>query len=302
MFRKITVFLTLLSMVAVMISGAALNAGATVSSFQSSESTESVQTEVTSDLPETTVGTTLPPLQQPMYTMYFETWYGEGESTVTINANIFYPGYGAFEYIMARRDNAKLDPSDYTYTQIDGSFTLTLSEEFLKTYPPEYTEWFTLYFNNVRMNVQLNIRVNDKIYTFKTWSGSGNASVRVEAALWDSPLTLNGTAIHRSNFTVDYSDSDNIWEYTVTLKEKYLKTLPDGNYRFVIMTAYESGYHAYFKEGEMRVYLDLTVDRTAARTLSASPKTGDENGITAVWVILFQSAVGAALLRKKRKL
>ncbi len=116
---------------------------------------------------------------------------------------------------------------------------------------------------------------------FGTWSGSGTATVRVEAQRGSFlRLMLNGAEVSAASYTVTEGST------IITLREGYLKTLKNGTYIF----------RAEFTGG----YADLTLSVNVKH--DSIPKTGD-SGNALLWLIASAlPAIGLiALLWRKRR-
>lgn len=120
---------------------------------------------------------------------------------------------------------------------------------------------------------------------FSTFTGSGDVSVRIDAAK-DKFVRLlnNGQVVDPQNYTVQSGST------IITLKESYLKTLGNGTHQFV----------AEFTDGTAALSLHVNAPSESG---VKSPQTG-ENGNYVLWILLGSASLAAAgvlaFVRKRR--
>lgn len=172
----------------------------------------------------------------------FEPWTGSGTVSVSIGddyltKDLDIVSFDEFEELRYESDDETLD---YTVSELNGNTIITINEDYLKTLD-DGTYYLEAEFSRAIIPLKLfiiknKVELKDFYFNFDASDGNGSAQVKLsndsvpftfESALFNS-LKYCGKEVESSNYSV--SQFMNI--LYITLKEEYVKTLPDGVHYF----------------------------------------------------------------------
>lgn len=170
--------------------------------------------------------------------LLFTTWQGSGASSVSIGDDFLTQGsgvakYNEFEYLQFEKN--KISNDNYSILEKDGNTIITLGENYLKTLK-DGTYLFEAVFARAIIPIKLHvvtqkIDMTDAYFSFATWTGKGNAEVLLDSQTFSytfyselfNQLEYKGKKVEESDYTIS-----NMMNTTkITIKEQYLKTLPE---------------------------------------------------------------------------
>lgn len=171
--------------------------------------------------------------------LLFNTWQGNGTSSVSIGDDFLTQGsgiakYNEFEYLQFEKN--KISNDNYLILEKDGNTIITLEENYLKTLK-DGTYLFKAVFARTIIPIKLHvvthkIDMKDAYFSFATWTGKGDAEVLLDSQTFSytfhrelfNQLEYKGKKVEETDYTIS-----NMMNTTkITIKEQYLKTLPEG--------------------------------------------------------------------------
>lgn len=165
--------------------------------------------------------------------------------------------YNNFEEL--QYDGKTFDNINYFVTEVDGNTVITLREEYLKTLI-DGAYLFKAVFSDVIIPIKLHVvtykhYITETYFDFISWPGEGDAQVDFKIDTFPfvfygelfNELQYNGKKVDASNYY--YIGFGQITKFI--LKEKYLKTLPEGEHYFV----------ADFKNVNVKLRLKIGIDK-----------------------------------------
>lgn len=207
--------------------------------------------------------------------LMFGTWNGNGNATVTIGNDYLTKGsdvakYNEFEYLECNKNT--VSNSQFSVAEQKGNVVISLNESYLKSLQDgmySFKAVFAKAIIPIRLYVVTHkIDFKDASFSFSKWNGSGNAEALLESNTFShtfyadlfNQLTYKGIKVDESNYTV--STISDVMK--ITLKEEYVKTLPEG----------ESYFTAEFSDSSVMIKLTkpISVKINKTRNVKATLK------------------------------
>jgi len=241
-----------------------------------------------------------PKAQIPDAWWAFETWTGNGTSSVTLGNFI------NFEELLHSDDwryGEKVESFNYTVEEVNGNTTITLKEEYLKTMDDEaflFSAVFETHIVPLILHVTTQkITIDNELFDFGTWTGDGNIEVylvpttpNLYAPLFEK-LIYNGEEVNSSSYMI-HGGMSGMGLASVMLLEEYLKTLPDGEHYFEVYFANVSG--------SIKLKLEIKTQDTsliASQKPNDNPETGDSGFVVSAFMLL--SVTGCVIITSRKK-